>query len=92
MTCLNIWQPLKRIQWNEFTAAFFFIEFIVVTLLTGVFLLPITCYSSNPELLKGKFLIPMLIFFGLATFLIVFFSMASFRNPGYVKREASIDF
>lgn len=40
---MNIRQPLKKINRNEMTTVFFFIEFIVVMVLTGVFILPITC-------------------------------------------------
>lgn len=95
LTCLNIRQPLKRIKRNECTALFFFVEFLTVMFLTGLFLLPITCYSStqgekDPE--HGKFFIPLIIFLGLASLLILFFSLAAFRNPGYTKRNPQIDF
>lgn len=59
--------------------------------LTGLFLLPITCYSDNKEK-NGTFLIPLLIFLILASLLILFFSFASFWDPGYVKWDPEIDF
>jgi hypothetical protein len=38
---MNIKTPLKKINRNEWTALFFFLEFIVVMLLTGIFILPL---------------------------------------------------
>lgn len=59
--------------------------------LTGLFLLPITCYSKDQNK-EGKYMIPLIIFLLLAGLLITFFSFASFRDPGYVKRDPEIDF
>jgi len=91
LTCLNIRQPLKKIERNEWTAAFFFVEFLVVMFLTGLFLLPITCFSTNPEK-SGKYFIPLTIFLGLGSCLITSFCLAAFRDPGYVRRDVEIDF
>ena len=90
-TCMNIKTPLKKITRNEWTSAFFFVEFIVVMLLTGVFILPLIRTEAE---MKEEVVVtlPSIFFIGLATLLIVFFCLASFKDPGYVQRDSRIDF
>jgi len=82
---MNIRQPLKKIERNEWTAAFFFVEFLVVMFITGLFLLPITCTKDEFEPSSASYLAPLLTFLGLGTILIISFSLASFKDPGYVR-------
>lgn len=91
-TCLNIWQPLKKIERNEMTTFFFFLEFIVVMMLTGFFILPTNCTYEPDDPDKLWTFWPLTTFIGFATALILFFTLASFKNPGYVTRDGSIDF
>lgn len=79
---------MKQIERNEFTAAFFFIEFLVIMILTGMFLLPLACENSDEDFGTHKiFFIPLTVFLVLGTLLILFFSLSSFTDPGYVKRD-----
>jgi len=40
-SCLMIKQPLKKLERNDATSLLFFVEFLVVTLLSGIFVLPV---------------------------------------------------
>jgi len=60
-------------------------------LFTGLFILPISLGNKDVDE-KFQWFYPILIFVILATFLILFFSLASFTDPGYVYRDGQIDF
>lgn len=82
---------MKKIERNEMTALFFFVEFLTVALLTGMFIIPITCDRDNNQGMLTQFWTIFLFFF-LGALLILFFCFAAFTNPGYVLREKTIDF
>ena len=95
-SCLMIKQPLKKLERNDATSFLFFIEFLVVTLLSGIFVLPVPFEpyggEGDDEQNGGKWRTMLGIFLTLGGLLVIFFSLAAFRDPGYIKRHPNIDF
>ena len=48
-SCMMIKQPLKKLKRNDKTALLFFAEFLIVTLLTAIFVLPIPFTPNDVE-------------------------------------------
>jgi len=95
-SCLMIKQPLKKLERNDATAFLFFLEFLIVTLLTGIFVLPVPFkpYGADDGSVQdaGKWRTMLGVFLGINSLIVFFFSMAAFREPGYIKRHPDIDF
>ncbi len=93
-SCMMIKQPLKKLERNESTALLFFAEFLVVTMLTGIFVLPVPFapYESLESEKAITWRTMLGLFLGFSGLLVIFFSFAAFREPGYVHRDPSIDF
>lgn len=85
LTCLMLKVPLAKIERNERTAVFFVFLYLVLNTITGLFIIP--------QSQKGDYrIIPAVIFSVLSGLLFLSFWLASLINPGYIKRDPTIDF